>query len=105
MTESRQAAFAAFFDKLSKAATSRGKSYFPAGPDAGQASYYVPRADAGNYVSEFESARFEQVLRTRWASDPELLDLIPDLVALFEVTTLDDGDERGDVSPFIYEMF
>lgn len=104
-TDSQQAAFAAFFDKLSKAATSSGASYFPTGSDAQLASYYVQRSDAGNHVSDFEPARFEQILRARWAANPELLDLIPDLAALYKGATLDDRDERGDVSPFIYEMF
>lgn len=100
------ARFSVFFQKLGNAAGSSRSEYFPTRSDLSAPTYYRTReADPQNYIAEFEGAQLAEALRLQWSARPELLELIPDVVALFELSAGDDGEEGGDVSPFIYEMF
>lgn len=98
--------FGAFFDKLVAASRSTNAAYFPMRPDASVSTYYRTReVDAANYTAEFDGSQLAEALRTRWSERLELLQLIPGLVALFETSAGEDGEDGGEVSPFIYEMF
>ena len=105
-TNSSQEEYAAFFETLSAAGASGGAEYFPLCADSTVQSYYIKRdLGAAPYLNSFEGPELAAHLRVLWASRPELIALIPGLVALYaSAAARDDGDE-GDISPFIYEMF
>lgn len=102
-TDNRAERFEAFFDKLSAVARKDG-GYFPR--ELGAGSYYVTReADPAQYVQDLDMSDLAELLRKRWTERPEFAALIPELVRLYEENPPREDDERGDVSPFIYEMF
>lgn len=98
--------YSAFFERLASVAGASNADYFPAWADASVATYYRTREpDASHYVSEFDALNLAAALTSQWSDRPELLELIPDLVALYEKSAGEDGEDGGEVSPFIYEMF
>lgn len=99
-----------FFQKrllpIAESAKSRGVELFPLAPDDAAKSYYLERADDGNYVHEINSADLVSELKDLWSAGEtvELADLAEEIVRLAE--TLQEHEETSEeVSPFIYAMF
>lgn len=89
-----------------------GKAYFPEKPDAEAQSYFSPYAGARGtskaetMIEVFDPESLEHALRTLWKEQgcDELAGLAHEIGRL-SLKLKDRGQEKQDVSPFIYEMF
>lgn len=81
------------------------KDVFPLRPDEAAQSYYIDRADSGNYIHEIDSNDTEGELGKLWRDgSPELAEIAGELMRLADI--LQEKEETSnEVSPFIYAMF
>lgn len=91
---------------LAEKARERGVEFFPFGADAAADSYFIDRADDGDYVHSIDVVSLEKELSEMWKTEE-----LPDIIGLAEpitemARTLHQKEPVTDeVSPFIYAMF
>ena len=100
-----------FFDKrlapLAEKLRARGTRFFPMGPDAQAASYYVaPRRGRPEFIQLDGPEDCEAALRALWEGQgmPELAALAGPLLELARQIEIRE-DEMGEISPFVYVMY
>jgi hypothetical protein len=81
----------------------RGVTFFPLEPDRSAESYWSVRRRGEPYIFQIGDDLGAE-LRDIWRESPELQSLADDLAAMSR-RMADEGQDRADVSSFIYAMF
>ena len=80
----------------------RGERFFPLGPTPEPSWYSQPHS--GPEFFTLESGELEAALRERWRDVPELAAMAPKLVELARTLEVQ-GEDDGEISPFVYVMY
>ena len=79
--------------------------HFPLAPDReGATSYWEERVDGVPPILTIDDDQVEELLRDRWAQEPQLAELVPALLKLAKQLEPDEEVEE-DLDPYIYRMF
>jgi hypothetical protein len=111
MSSTEQTRLGRFFDKrlvpLAEKLRARRVQFFPMGPDARAASYYLtPRRGKPEFIELEGPADCEKALRELWDEQkiPELAQLAAPILELARQVEIRE-EETGEISPFVYVMY